>query len=275
MNLIILDRGFANIMNKIYIFYSIDLINSTKIKSILSNWRSVIYDFIVATVIFKDSLREKMDINILKILGDEVIFYIKLENYDKIYYVFDLLNSEIIKFQENYLEKDIKLKFKFTSWILHTIDNDKKNNSIPFFFDNNNKFDFIGSEMDEGFRIATSFARCGQTTISLELAYFILRFLKEENAEYNPVYYLGLKELKGVWNGKKYPILWYSENHEKSINLMNYEQLENCELSRYFKNLVNDKKQTIEETINLLEKIINEDYLFKLRNRIENILSIK
>ena len=155
-----MNEGFSKIMNKIYMFYSVDLIDSTKIKTNLMDWQNEFYDFIAGSIFLKDDFkkREKIDIDIFKILGDEVIYYIKLEDYSKIYNVFKILNLEIIKFQEEYLKKEIKLKFKSTSWITHTKDKDKDKVSMPIFRDDNKIFDFIGCQMDEGFRIAKSFS---------------------------------------------------------------------------------------------------------------------
>jgi len=263
---------YSKIINKIYLFLSIDLIDSTKLKSILDNWQKEFYDFLLSSYLIKKRLSDNsININIFKVLGDEIIFIIKLDDYKDIIKDFSLLYNSLMDFQENYLIKDIKLKFKTSSWIIHT--KDKLNMPFTMEESSNEILDFIGPQMDEGFRIAKSFSRCGQTVISLELAYFLLNNKKGSIDEISPIYFLGMDELKGVWNGNKYPILWYSIDTIKSINLMNYEQIEFCNLSKKFISIDKKNNKSV-DILKLLNKIISDNYLLELEKRIKNIESI-
>ena len=65
--------------------------------------------------------------------------------------------------------------------------------------------DFLGPDIDTGFRIGKC-TQPGMLVVSMKLA----ELLSETPGEINPVVgkIVGWEELKGVWNDKKYPIVW-------------------------------------------------------------------
>ena len=83
--------------------------------------------------------------------------------------------------------------------------------------------DIIGPEMDIGFRISKN-ANKAFTVYSLRAFYILLNLAEseEENIVLNKFRIIGFDLLKGVWDGKPYPIIWYSNNWEQSLSRMKY-----------------------------------------------------
>ena len=93
---------------------------------------------------------------------------------------------------------------------------------------NNEYQDFVGEQMDVGFRLT----KCSLPTIivlSLELVYVISEICKMKNfpgtfldkAEKitNGIRIVGFRKLKGVGNGTPYPIIWYSSQWDETQKL--------------------------------------------------------
>jgi hypothetical protein len=104
--------------------------------------------------------------------------------------------------------------------------------------------DFIGPDIDIGFRIAKYSAR-RRMVVCGDLALLLLKCAEQEPDSKNKAFYdtavdrmriVSFQALKGVWYGRRYPIIWYEktpwENVSKIIEKSEYDELYNFEILR-------------------------------------------
>jgi hypothetical protein len=212
-----------NAPKALFLLFSIDVIDSTAKKYELAQenkggWLSKIREF------YKQfpslfNIKAGKPINIWKLVGDEILFYVRIE---------DIKNEagKIIKgFRDaicewNSDDNGTKLFVKGCIWTAQVQSPDAfigisykdKNGTTEF-------VDFLGESVDCGFRIA-KVAEEDKIAISLEVAYLCLF----DNELKDFVYYQGLYDLKGVFDKEhKYPIFYLNpckdnQYFDKSIN---------------------------------------------------------
>lgn len=229
------------------LFLSVDIINSTSFKDEYnaSQWLPVIQNFHLnfpenyESEI--DSLKGKDDVDeletnqikIWKCLGDEIIFVINLENIRTdekvIYYIFAFLKS-LNSYQFTTDDETVKLDslgLKGTAWLADfTLCNaviKVKNN--PFSEDEKYEEDYIGPQMDSGFRIG-KYSAHKKFVLSIELAWALLRFFHKDSdndlSNLIPIkFYLDtITSLKGVIDSNSYPIIFIIlEEDEKYLDI--------------------------------------------------------
>lgn len=154
-----------------------------------------------------------------KMAGDELIYCIDVDTRTEVYkYLFAFFKT-LRFFDKLYLEKGSYIRLKGSAWtagfpirnrIMTTItypEIPEKCVSDPFC--KLSLQDFMGPEIDIGFRIG-KYTFPGIIVVSLELAYTLLdsQLKKVKENERLRVVDTGWEELKGVWEGNKYPILW-------------------------------------------------------------------
>ncbi|MGL5549564.1 MAG: hypothetical protein ACRDD4_07695 [Culicoidibacterales bacterium] len=118
-------------------------------------------------------------------------------------------------------KKSLKqIKSKCTAWIAtcyESSDHGNNNFIIPadFTAENNTEMvDFIGKDIDEGFRLAKKADGDG-ITITAKLAYLLLKL--EQNGLEENLSILQFVCLKGIWGGKPYPVfLYHQENYDEN-----------------------------------------------------------
>lgn len=183
-----------------YIFVSFDVVNSTNLKYLkdlkltsfneeLEESYKTIEDVLVSN--------PEVGLKLWKFLGDEFIFYSEITFQNA---VTDILN--LSKKALNEVNDSTEcLKFKCTSWMLLA---DNKDNI--FISSENEKLnsDFIGREMDIGFRLSKASLR-NRVVIDLFLVNILYNIL--EIPKY--VYYMGEIDLKGVWGSDAYPVFFF------------------------------------------------------------------
>lgn len=192
----------------LFLLFSVDIIDSTAKKYELSRertekggWLPKIEEFYKQfPALF--NIKIGKEINIWKIVGDEILFYFRIE---------DIKNEsgKIIKgFMDaicewNSGDNGNKLPVKGCIWTAQVQSLDafigisyKVKNEITEFVD------FLGESVDCGFRIA-KVAEKDKIAISIEVAWLCL----SDNKLKDSVYYQGLYDLKGVFDKEhKYPI---------------------------------------------------------------------
>lgn len=219
----------AIVTKNIYVFFSFDLVGSTKFKTEKANWPYVISYFY--DIVYKDLKTKIPQIKVWKYLGDEVLLYVSISDFESKSIIYDIPNMVFdtqLKVAE-YVQKKAKSKkidVKSTIWIAgaKTVELEKLNNnsSIPQ-ADKNYKnlrvklnvenqdqeqIDFIGPDMDIGFRVS-KFAFHHKIVVSADFAYFLHK-TKPENCEIDDkLQIVSYEILKGVWNEQYYPIIWY------------------------------------------------------------------
>jgi Zn-dependent peptidase ImmA (M78 family) len=278
-----------NIFNKtkeyeMLLFFSFDLVNSTFLKSIekaRSVWPDIIETFF--REIHKSIKNEIPDIEIWKYLGDEILLFYSIEDKNNLG-----RSPEIaLKVKENVVRvlndkfKEYDLNIKTTIWIAgiqnrHDYPNSKfkndiyRNVEIKFTSGMTSARDFIGPDMDTGFRIS-KYSNKSKVTLSCELA-FVLRNLCDETI-YKHLYIVSYEELKGIWNNHSYPIIWYSSNWENVRKSFDYDEYKTNEIINRIIYHKEDALIPIDE-LNEIFKYLKYDVIYgNLLNEIKSILS--
>lgn len=196
-----------------------------------------------------------------KNLGDEVIFMFpnpRISELHKLpdtsWKVLDLISSSLETPTKN---SSVKVSVKATMWIAeidekgilrkerikqeyNSIQNDENTeiDDEPTFQERNiniaikdtehNSIDFLGPDIDTGFRLS-HYANHNKLTIDARLTWILINLVKEtqyhnyfnENAKI-----VTYKPLKGVWNEKPYPIIWYIPEWDNTHLFYYYEEVD-------------------------------------------------
>jgi len=172
--------------------------------------------------------------HIWKTIGDEITFYVdicksfeegKKELSDKTYYDMILYYITALFYSIKNYNKDAEnkinnyepaLKIKGTAWFANVVDGsyyDGKYGNIRIPLSevdekNCNEYDFIGRQIDIGFRIA-KYSTLNQLIISVELAILLLRdnYLTIEDLSMK-ICYSGRNQIKGIFENIGYPIIY-------------------------------------------------------------------
>jgi len=210
------------------LFVSFDLARSTKFKKFYGNSQRWVkpfrrfYDFASSKVLDINISSEKK-FRIWKLIGDEIVFTLVVENKNEVGEAVDAVYKVMKDLHSQFWDPpdddpfDIKLDVKSAAWIAKI--DDKWNYYIPSEmllaseldpeivqkikrFDTN---DYMGSSIDEGFRVASMCSRAGRLALSFEVSDCLVGTDKEQF-----VRHIGYKKLKGVWHDHHYPVVWYT-----------------------------------------------------------------
>ncbi|TGN17345.1 hypothetical protein [Leptospira idonii] len=254
-----------------YIFLSFDLVNSTELKEKFpTDWHLTIQRFYQLTN--KEISSKIEDIKVWKYYGDEIIFYYKPKTIESIIALFELASSalkSIIDALHKFNETQRKLiSVKSVIWSASVAESDNqtydtltpKENlrniqvSLNSFYDKP-LLDFIGSDIDLGFRIA-KFSMREKIVVSAELMFFLLKVnfeAKLKKSEFLSKFrIIGYEKLKGIWLGRHYPIIWYYENWDNIKNTFYYDDKKEFPL---VENIVNQNTKNIDELENIFEQV--------------------
>jgi hypothetical protein len=185
-------------------------------------------------------------IKLWKSIGDELVFYQRVHSEKDLFFapvlayriVDDFSNWMKEAFRNNLDELNI-LGLKSAVWVAHL--NSELNEQVKNIIVQIDRFgngerpnelqpdlpvDFLGPDIDLGFRL-TKFTYKSRVVISADLAYF-LRFFSSRimywsvTEKGNPILgpydvskrlkIINFEKLKGVWNNRYYPIIWYCED---------------------------------------------------------------
>jgi hypothetical protein len=221
---------------KLILFFSADIVGSTEYKPKNDDWRDVFQSFyndFPATVRdqYQDYLEKsdsKETFQVWKYLGDEVLLYVEVISPEQALEAIGAFASALglyAKILKQKSEKSRKrLGLKGTTWtagfpVMNKLFFEKVNRSGASVNRSGAK-DFIGPGIDLGFRL-TKFSSEEKLIISVDVAYLLLEAKKENN--YNDFYDFhcdGESELKGVNEGKPYPVIWLNlgrTQHDRAI----------------------------------------------------------
>ncbi|MED4990109.1 hypothetical protein ETC01_00715 [Geobacillus sp. NFOSA3] len=274
----------------LYVFWSFDLVNSTSFKDKYSDsWPEVFRHFYNLTQ--KEVKNEFPKSNIWKYIGDEILFYCKINSREELFNI-PRKSLEIIRTVTNALHNSYKyskgfLYLKGVIWVAsvsyiraHDLNKKEqhsdsqsivqkeektKNIIFPFILENSPSYDFLGPDIDLGFRIS-KFSEKGKLVISADLAYLLYKNRVEiENMypDYNIEQYLKIvsfENLKGIWKGRKYPIIWYYDKWHEKEDIFEYDERFTSPLvakifEQNFELLPISKLHKIYMDLNLTEKI--------------------
>lgn len=250
---------------EVCLFFSFDIVNSTKYKTLTGNWPIVIRGLLeeIRSRVFRMPALE--DCFLWRVIGDEMIFVSPIQNINQISKIidnifeviqqitlslkngkfYDSLEGQILRSNDiAILKSQDMLAIKSTAWIAAVNDRiESPYDNISFVYDatTNNQIikEFIGKDIDAGFRLK-EYTQDRRLAVSFEIAYF----LKLSNESKN-LHVMDYVRLKGVWNDQLYPVLWYYnrkivERYTKSENMpfersFRYDETDNNPLvKKYF-----------------------------------------
>lgn len=257
----------------IYIFFSFDLVGSTRFKvEEPAIWPYIIFKFY--ELIYNELKNKIPQILVWKYLGDEVLLYVSIKDFEcdsLIYEIPDIaynVQSKVAKDIQTIIhKKKLKLDIKSTIWIAGvqtvksqvfnandiSIEDEKyRNLMMPLTVGDKLQVDFLGPDMDTGFRIS-KFAYHHKVVLSADLAYLLYRMKKPRKRKGidEQLKIVSFETLKGVWDNKYYPIIWYYPNWKcVETDFFYSDHKENEIVDRILSNRI--------ESINKLENVYDE-----------------
>lgn len=297
----------------ICLFFSFDIVNSTMYKSRERNWIIVIetlLNMIKSSVIKDNGDPEIPDVRLWRTLGDEIVFVVdvksitELENYvESIGKITRMIEENLsqgnfldklqkqhigsIKFSSQYVSE--YLSVKSTAWIT-IINGDSEratdyNDTVKFEYQSTKKgeeppIEYLGQDMDMGFRLK-NYTRQGRLVISSDIAYILSE--REKHSKY--LHVLGYEKLKGIWDGKEYPIIWYDRGTSDSSNIGDSFKYHNIIkdkfLGKYIESINNNNGISVQglpidkyytNAVSALDKVYSDRNLKERIRRIKSIL---
>lgn len=253
----------------VYVLGSIDIVKSTYLKSVNNNWINLINSF------YDDVLKEvkKFGFKFWKYIGDEVLFYKRIDknNFREMGDWSKQIFESMIKIKEKIYNKypgvRMFLSLKGTLWISNVSsltgnllkDFDElpqkklerhKNFVITKIYSGGRTIDFLGPDIDLGFRISKESMK-NQLLVSAEFVY-LQHLIGKKNNLHETVSSLELykifenKNLKGIWHERKYPLMMYRPNW--SDDIFDYDEVSKTlgdfnikTLCKIFKDISRDK----------------------------------
>lgn len=232
----------------VYIFLSFDIVNSTAYKSLNPYWTdtfSLFREYV--SKVMEECFKEKQNnseteknfcdlkFHLWKNLGDEVVFMFPNPKISELYKLPDtswkVLDKICKSLETPTKNSSVKVSVKATLWLaeINKKENyrNKKEEVEPPLLERNinialkdyehNSIDFLGPDIDAGFRLS-QYASHNKLTIDARLAWILFKLISENqyhNSLETNAKIVAFKVLKGVWNEKPYPIIWYISNWMK------------------------------------------------------------
>lgn len=253
-----------NSLNGFYVFFSYDLVNSTRYKTRnKAQWLDVIRRFYE---LIEDGFQKWIsEVSLWKYVGDELLLYKKIQAREELATcvsgAYRILKDSIDKLHHEYTDTKEILSIKATIWCANITyigvqensrnsKKDYKNIVLKQNPDPQNKIlDFLGPDIDLGFRISKFTAR-RRLVISADLAY-LLYLQRIEEDEIEKLKIISYEVLKGIWDGRIYPIIWYEENWNNWEDTFDYDEAFESE---FISKIITKNK----EGISKLKKIYND-----------------
>lgn len=284
----------------VYLFISFDIVNSTQFKEMnYLGWAKVLLELFEQ---LRKRLQEGLKDNsstpeLWRVFGDEAVFIMPVtsnrmlcSSIDTTYKILNtfiqdlksgtLFGNNFDKEQIERIKRQDLLSMKATAWIALVSDEsvgDKAENIIKTYKPDERRsiVEFLGNDIDTGFRIS-KYTIDSRLVISFELAYLLAKstkYLKNLNI-------VTYKKLKGIWNNRYYPVIWY-HNKEQEIKRRKLEETFPFDameveplIKEYYDNRNPNKKEIFvnsemfTDVSGALDKILEDR---KLASKIENI----
>lgn len=271
--------------DKLFLFVSFDLCNSTQLKTDEKDW------FKIIEILLSQNFQA---MNFWKFNGDEVIFRAEVNNLDYICGIIERTYKRLQELRQKISSIRSNVSIKATIWIAKAdSDLNKKSNNCKFNF--NGIVEFVGKNIDEGFRL-TKCSSAQKIVIDPKIIYLFLDAITVKNAA-GPVvdktskfnksilidsqqttdiinkikeilkktHYIGSTICKGIWNEKPYPIYWYYNQITYGIK---YNEFFNGEhiWNKNFEALETNDYYKIKE---IFEAVNRENEYLEIRNSIQ------
>jgi hypothetical protein len=257
-----------------YLFFSFDLVNSTAFKNKNQKWGEIFDQFFSCC---KDEIRKAFPSAVSwKMIGDEILFYLRVtrENdlYDAPRKTFEVLNN-CINFINDKPDAKSYLSVKATLWaavMRSSADNVTNRVIIEKDFDND-ILDFLGPDIDIGFRIS-EYALKSILVIEAKLACLLTKLETEMDKEHISTHMriVSYEQLKGVWSGRYYPIVWYRDDWTYSNSMFVYDE-------KFNSNIVHQiqitKGECLEDVSGLTKVFIDLNKISEIEDLKKNIIA--
>lgn len=235
----ICKEDLDNTVSKItgtYLFFSFDLVNSTTFKTKNPDWPLVFDGFYEHC---EKSVFNLIDRSQLwKRIGDEVLFYCPLISQDEITKcitsAYEVTENCIKWLNDMTKDRDRTLSIKATVWSAFVEEIDpqsvdgqkiKLNIVIKPKSIHDAEIDFLGPDIDIGFRISR-FAVPGKLVVDAKLAFLASKQKsprdKPSIADFLKI--VTFEVLKGVWDGRRYPIVWFHKSWGNPQSMFLYDE---------------------------------------------------
>lgn len=264
-------------------------------------WQSVLITLL--TDIQKNVAKEIPEAQLWRVLGDEIIFFVTIRNEKEIYSAIDAIYGILTmsnvklkneKFFENidekFSEKEIAwmkksniLAVQSSAWIAIIL-----NGETSLFSPYDNIFkkyrisenqqinEFLGQDIDTGFRIKKE-TQDRRLVVSVELA----KILSDKTEYLSRLNIITYKSLKGVWQNRLYPIIWYHDSKVSGVSFEDsfyYDETTYSQLSKeYFLNRENEDSDLISymfsDVHKALEKVISDQKLDGKLKQIHQVIN--
>lgn len=226
------------------LFLSCDLVNSTRYKQeSKSDWQESFLAFYYRFTDIVHGLTNHKDylgtqLRLWKAVGDELIFTTDVRKESDIFNAVQVWLKALKDFETDELSPD-NFKVKGGAFIAtfqgpdfessipkrpHVVETVKRFSEInqEVLVERNEAdylFDYFGPSVDTGFRIFTQSDE-RHFTMALEVTWAIVSELKNRGEEHLPseIVYRGSYPLKGVWNGREYPIFAFDRHWQQPVN---------------------------------------------------------
>jgi ADP-ribose pyrophosphatase YjhB (NUDIX family) len=238
--------GQGDLENLVF-FFSVDIVGSTALKQRNNDWQEVIRSFFQRSrelIKGDEPVSNAQSLVVWKYLGDEIVFISDLTSKDQLHLLTEACYNILTNLADYMESKDPELSAKGTVWIVPV---DGQQNIYLY------GEDYLGRHVDAGFRVAKEFARQRQLALSFEVSIL----LSEKTATGSKLHFLGFRHLKGVWQDRYYPVVWYAPGSE-SIKKLPYDLSARCELTRKFIRQIETHEVGSDRVARELEKIDHE-----------------
>lgn len=217
-------------------FLSFDMVNSTEFKNRApQKWQKYVSNFYSECE--KEILSKFEKVSLWKKSGDEVLFYLKLVSIEELTSAIPEIYATLNKLKSlvnNDIAKGV-LSVKATLWVAivgSELDSQESTDSEQqgtllinnlYFQERYGSYDFIGPDIDFGFRIATQSAP-GILCIDPKIVALIEDYNGDDKAVYNHITLVDCVQLKGVWNSRFVPIYWYHSDIKNPESIFPYDE---------------------------------------------------
>ncbi len=165
--------------------------------------------------------------HIWKLLGDEILFYVSLQNINHAVQTVDAFRQSILDFNArlNSRPEYRSLRCKGAAW---TAGFPVINSKIAITIDNKDNLDFVGPSIDIGFRLSKH-SNDRRFIVSAELLLLLLCAPTDTHVRPFRFHFHKKEELHGVLHGAAYPIVWIDMLDQDPIeDLLNGTAVRHC-----------------------------------------------
>ncbi len=222
-----------------------------------------------------------------KLIGDEVLIYVEITKLKQLYQQIIIINKilgnimddivtnvgeDISNRDNSILQEEVrdiilsKLGINVTAWVAECSRKNYRSSNIIYDsstnFPNEYYMDFLGRDIDEGFRMA-KYAAKNKIIVSPLLAWLIWKAVQEDEDNKKIVdsnfKITAFVPMKGVWRGRKVPVIMFNQHFSELVEILEYDELESETFANVrkvgYKDFINDERFEIKRIDSILENV--------------------